>query len=700
MTRVSRRSWRLSPLTAAVRYGLGFTLIGAAGAALAQQDATEVETDTVVVSATALKVATPTIETPRAVSEVGRDELDKRAVNSFDETFRYRSGVQATPYGSDNGVDWFNIRGFSGENSTYQDGLRLFRESGYFWWVTEPYGLERVDLLKGPASILYGEAPPGGVVNAISKRPTFEQQGELELQVGNKGHRQIGIDSSGPVTGTDNMRYRMVGLFREADGELEHTDNERVYLAPSLAVDLSDDTTVTFLASYMKDHGTPSKGFRPVEGSLTSTEFGRIDRDTNLGEPDYERQEREQVSVGYELEHDIDDSWQFQQNLRYSHMDLMLRTLSPFTALNADHRTVGRYLTYRDGSYDAFTVDNRLVGQWFTDNTENTLLFGVDYQNLDVDYRNGDGTGNFSGFDVFDPEYGDYAPGSLRYDAEEKKEQIGVYLQDQLRLNDRWILLGGVRHDTATVESYSDDPAANQYDQTDRQLSFSGGVMYLGDYGISPYLSYSESFTPNGGRGPDGQAYEPSEGEQWEAGIKYTPDWLDGYMTASVFDLKETHTLYTDSQFVQSQGGERHSQGFELEGVGYLTDQLQLTAAYTYLDTTVEDPDRGEFRAGLTPRHQASLWLDYGFEGGALNGLDIGAGARYVGESVNAAADSNDEVSSYTVYDAMARYEINSSWEAQVNVTNLTDKEYISGCDSWCYYGESRSVIGSLSYRF
>ncbi|WP_432415480.1 TonB-dependent siderophore receptor [Chromohalobacter israelensis] len=680
------------------RMAMATLLLGCPLAAQAQDDAAQ--SDTVVVTATALKVATPPMETPRAVSQVGREELDKRAVNSYDETFRYRSGVQSAPYGSDNGVDWFNIRGFSGEDSTYQDGLRLFREGGYFWWVTEPFGLERVDLLKGPASILYGEAPPGGVVNAISKRPTEEAQGLFEIQGGNKDHRQVGIDTSGPVAGTDDMRYRMVGLFREGDGELDHTDNQRVYLAPSLAVDLSDATTVTFLASYMKDHGTPSKGFRPVAGSLEGTEFGHIGRETNLGEPDYERQEREQISLGYELEHDIDETWQFQQNLRYNSMDLLLRSLSPFTALNPDGRTVGRYLTYRDGSYDSFTVDNRLVGKWFTANTENTLLLGVDYQHFDVDYQNGDGTGDFSGFDVFDPEYGNYSPGTLQYQAEEKKEQIGVYIQDQLRLGDRWILLGGVRHDSASVESYSDAPNASDYDETENQLSFSGGVMYLGDYGVSPYLSYSESFSPQVGRGPDGQAYEPSEGEQWEAGVKYTPDWLDGYMTAAVFDLKETNTLYTDAQFIQSQGGERHSQGFELEGVGYLTEQLQLTASYTYLDTTIEDPERGEFRAGLTPRHQASLWLDYGFEGGVLQGLDVGAGARYVGESVNAAPDRDDEVSSYTVYDAMASYEINSAWTAQVNVTNLTDKEYIRGCDSWCYYGESRSVIGSLKYRW
>ncbi|MCT8467518.1 TonB-dependent siderophore receptor [Chromohalobacter canadensis] len=686
--------------SSARRLAMATLLLSCPLAAQAQDNAAQ--SDTVVVTATALKVATPPMETPRAISQVGRDELDKRAVNSYDESFRYRSGVQSAPYGSDNGVDWFNIRGFSGENSTYQDGLRLFRESGYFWWVTEPFGLERVDLLKGPSSILYGEAPPGGVVNAISKRPTEEKQGQFEIQGGNKDHRQVGIDTSGPVAGTDNMRYRMVGLFREGDGELDHTDNQRIYLAPSLAVDLSDDTSVTFLASYMKDHGTPSKGFRPVGGSLEGTEFGHIDRETNLGEPDYERQEREQISLGYELEHDIDDTWQFQQNLRYSSLDLLLRSVSPSTSLSNDNRTLdSRFLTYRDGSYDAFTVDNRLVGKWTTANTENTLLIGVDYQHLDIDYRTGDdyAFGN-APFDVFDPQYGNYTPFSDDdlVHHEDKKEQLGLYVQDQLRLGDRWVFLAGARHDQAEVENRTEGGDDEGYD--DSQLSLSGGVMYLGDYGISPYLSYSESFTPHAGRDPDGQAYEPSEGEQWEAGVKYTPDWLDGYMTAAVFDLKETNTLYTSGDPVSSQGGERHSQGFELEGVGYLTEQLQLTASYTYLDTTIEDPERGEFRAGLTPRHQASLWLDYGFEGGALQGLDVGAGARYVGESVNAAPDRDDEVSSYTVYDAMASYEINSAWTAQVNVTNLTDKDYISGCDSWCYYGESRSVIGSLNYRW
>ncbi|KAA0011428.1 TonB-dependent siderophore receptor [Billgrantia pellis] len=698
---MSRSSIALTayPLTHAVRGALGLAASGALVVtpllATAQEEAEPM--DTVVVVGTALKVDTPALETPRSMSLIDEEELENRAVTKFDEALRYRSGVLSAPFGRDTKADWFYLRGFNGEDSTYQDGLRLFREGGYFWWQTEPFGLERIDVLKGPASILYGEAPPGGVVNATSKRPTEEAQGQLELQGGNKGHRQLGIDSSGPVGERDDVRYRMVGLFREGDGELDGTDNQRVYLAPSLSLDLSDATKITFLGSYMRDHGTPTNGFFLPYGTVEDTPFGRVPRDTNLGEPDYDRRELTQLSLGYELEHEVSDTWEFQQNLRYSELDLLLRGV--YASYMNDGRTAGRGLTYRDGSYDAFTVDNRLVGNWYTESTENTLLLGVDYQKLDVDYRSGENSAVIGPIDLFNPQYGNYTPASLDTQHNEGKEQIGLYAQNQLRLYDRWILLAGLRHDSVDVTNRAEGRPDQGFD--DSQLSLTGGIMYLGDHGISPYLSYSESFSPQVGSDPDGNAYVPSEGEQWELGVKFAPNWLDGYLNAALFDLKESNTLYTSGQASNRQGGERHSRGFELEGVGFLTEQLQLTAAYTYTDTRVDiSPEATNLRAGLIPRHQASLWLDYGFDAGILAGLSVGGGVRYVGDSVDSPQYSDTQVPSYTVYDAKVSYDINESWTAQLNVNNLTDEEYVSGCEYWCYYGESRSVIGSLSYRW
>ncbi|WP_367399242.1 TonB-dependent siderophore receptor [Halomonas sp. DN3] len=690
---VSRR-----PLAIAVRLALGLAPLAGAGMAFAQEEAvTEVTSDTMVVSTSALKVETPVLETPRATSQVSREELDNRQVNKYDEVLRYRSGVVSQPFGQDNKAEWFYIRGFNGEDSLYQDGLRQFREGGYFWWSTETFGLESVELLKGPASILYGEAPPGGVINAISKRPTDEPQGLIELQYGSDDHEQVGVDVSGPVAGRDDVRYRMVGLFRENDGQIEDTDNQRVYLAPSLELDLSQDTSVTFLASYLKDHGTPTNGFKLPYGTVDNTPFGKLDPEDNLGEPDYERQEHEQWALGYELSHRLDDTWDIEQNFRYSHLDLLERDV--YVSYLLDDRNAQRGLTYRDGDFDAVTVDTRAIGRWYSDRTENTLLVGVDYQDLDIDYDNYDDFAFGSPFDIFDPEYGNFTPSSRNgTDHEEGKEQLGFYAQNQLRLDDRWIFLAGLRHDSVDVTNRIDgeDNGGGSEDET----TFSGGVMYLGDYGISPYLSYSESFSPQIGTDPDGRAYRPSEGEQWEVGVKYAPDWLDGYITAAVFDLEESDTLYTSGESANRQGGERESQGFEIEGVGYVTDDLKVTAAYTYTDVRVDiSREERDLRAGLIPRNQASLWLDYAVPG-ALHGLNLGGGVRYVGETKDSPRYSDATVDSYTLWDAKVSYDITPQWTAQVNVNNLTDEEYVSGCEYWCYYGEERSVVGSIKYRF
>ncbi|WP_457809279.1 TonB-dependent siderophore receptor [Kushneria sp. EE4] len=667
------------------------------GVATAAEQESAAQGETMVVTGTALKVPTPLLETPRSASIVDDEELEQRAVTQYDQALNYRAGAVTAPYGNDAKADWFLFRGFSGEKSTYQDGLRLFREAGYLWWKTEPFGLERVEFLKGPASILYGEAPPGGIVNAVSKRPTEESRGLVELQGGNKGHRQIGIDTSGPLTDRGDVRYRFVGLFREHDWEQRGTDNERVYLAPSLAMDVTDDTTLTLLASYQRDHGTPANVFYLPYGTVNDTPFGKIDRDTDLGDNDNDRLEHRQISIGYELEHQFNDTWSFEQNARFSTLDLLLRTAYP-SSITADGRNAVLGLTDRDGSYDATTIDNRLIGNWYGDGIENTLLMGFDYQNLDAEYSSRDAF-PYGSIDIFNPGDADFRDREGKTDFDLGKEQYGLYVQDQLRLEDRWILMAGARHDSARVTNRQKGGDNQGYD--DSQMSYTGGAMYLGDYGLSPYLSYSESFTPNVGNDLNGSAYDASEGRQWELGVKYAPDWLDGYATAAVFDLKETNTLYPSGGSSSNQGGERHSRGFELEGVGYLTDELQLKAAYTYTDVTVDVSDtQRDQRAGLVPRHQASLWVNYGFDQGALDGLTLGAGARYMGTSVDSPQYSDTAVAAYTVYDAMASYDIDRNWTVQVNAKNLTDKEYISGCEYWCYYGESRSVIGSLKYRW
>ncbi len=682
--RASSRPWRLSPLTAAVRYGLGLSLVGASSLALAQDDVTDIAFDPMVVSATALKVATPLVETPRPVSTVEWEELDERNVQRLDESFRYRAGVLSGHYGADNNTDWFKVRGF--DQATYQDGLRLYRQ-GYFQWLPEPYGLERVEVFKGPASILYGEAPSGGLINAVSKRPTAERQGEIEIQVGNREHRQFAVDTSGPATESGDVRYRLVGLYKERDGDLNDTENERYYFAPSLEWDLSDDTRLTLLASVQKDDGIPVNPFKLAYGTLQDTPFGKVDTQTNYGAPDYDKDERTQTAIGYEFRHFLDDTWTFEQDFRYSHLDLDLRS-SYILSGTGDGQTAFRGHLQRDGEIDSFTLDNRMVGKWYTERTENTLLVGVDYQDLSLDGREFDNFA-YDVVDIFDPQGGIApVPRDQLSRRQIDKEQLGLYLQDQLRIDDRWVLLGAVRYDSADVRNESESLNVT-VDETQTATSWSGGAMYLGDHGINPYLSYTESFQPEAQTNAAGAIFEEIEGKQWEAGVKVAPSHWDGYLTAAVFDLEESNSFATTPGGYQAQEGEKTATGVELEGVGYLTEALQLTAAYTYTDAR----DANDDRAALIPRHMASAWLDYDVAG---TGLSVGAGVRYVGESV----DGDATVPDYTVGDAMARYDFDRHWTAQLNVNNITDEEYVASCDFWCYYGESRSVIGSLSYRF
>ncbi|MBL0446005.1 TonB-dependent siderophore receptor [Aeromonas veronii] len=657
--------------------------------------------ETMVVTGTAMKVEVPMAETPRAVSVVNREELDQHAVLQLDEAIRYRSGVLTGLYGSDNNTDWFKVRGF--DAASYLDGSILFG-SGYYLWTPEPFGLESLEVLKGPASMLYGVAPPGGVINAISKRPTATPQGLVDLQLGSRDHRQVGVDVSDSLS--DSSRFRMVALYKERDGVLTGTYNDRVYLAPSVTFDLSDRTSLTLLASFLHDEGVPTNGFFPVYGTL-NTSGGKIDPSTNLSQPDYDRNRNTQISTGYELAHQLNQTWEFKQNVRFNYNDLLLRQTYIFPTYEGT--TASRGLVYRDGNTKSATMDNQMVGYWNTDSTEQTLLLGVDLQrhvNEGVEADNyGMGTINtmnpdYSGFPGFDESTATYQKTTMA--------QEGIYAQHQIRWDDRWLLTGGGRFDYVETHNISKtyDRDEKQYDHA---LSLSGSLMYLADNGISPYLAYSESFLMLPGIDPNTKtSYKSREGKLYEAGVKYAPAFLDGYINLALFDLEQSNALVSSGSGQQTQAGEVTSQGVELEGSVQVTDALRLTAAYTYTDAKTNDTGSGDRRASLIPRHQASFWGNYKVQQGVASGLELGTGVRYIGSSVGIGAVNADytpiygsaEVPAHTVWDAMIGYDFAKNWRAQLNVNNLLGETYVASCDYYCYYGEPRSVVGSINYRW
>lgn len=660
--------------------------------------------DRIVVTAppnTAMKLAVPISETPRAVSVVTEKQIEERGAQKIDQALRYSSGILATPYGPDNKAEWVTIRGFS-DQSRFQNGLATLNEDGFYGQQIEPFGVERIEVLKGPASVLYGQNPPGGLVNVITKRPTRLPQGKVELEYGSNDYRHLVVDSAGPLNDDGSVLYRVVALARDTSGEMDFSKSKRLYLAPSVTF-LGEDTELTVLASYMETKSDTTNGFKLPYGTLHGTPFGKVGYKTSLGEPGMNRHDTRQFSLGYEFTHHLNDTWTFHQNVNYTYLNLDLR--NAYAIAMVDERHASRGLTYRDGFAQNWATDNRLVGEWQWEDIENTLLLGFDYRRANTQSRDGNLYAFGSPIDIFNPVYGNYTLSDSDLFAHRSgRHQTGYYVQNQIKYDERLIFLLGGRYDVVKSRDRNFSSGADTRTD-DTKFTKTAGVMYLFDSGISPYVSYSESFLPVSGRDGYERPYVPEEGQQMEVGVKYTPEGFNGYASAALFNLEQKNVKTTDPKnpSLTIQAGEARSRGLELELSGEVYTGLTLTANYTYNEVeTTKSGTVGEVGKRLPglPEHIVSGWASYAFNG-KLEGLSIGSGVRYVGSSYGDIANSADmKVPAYTLWDAMIAYDFSKDWRLQVNATNLTNREYVSACNYWCYYGEGRNVSANVSYRW
>ncbi|WP_460123040.1 TonB-dependent siderophore receptor [Pseudomonas sp. S2_C03] len=683
-------------------------------------------------SLSATKTDAALIETPQSISVVTKDQMRAQGAESLNQILRYTAAVVTESRGSTaSRLDQMTIRGFS--PAVYLDGLRMpgSRDASP---QKDSFDLERVDVLRGPSSVLYGQASPSGVVNMVSKRPLDTPFHEIGVEYGTFNKKRTTFDLSGPLDDQGVYSYRVAGLYDEADGQLEHTETQRQAISSSFTWRPSDDTSLTLLGHFQKDPKAASYGSMPAWGSVLDSPIGRdIDVDFYDGDEDFEKSDRQYFSVGYLFEHHLNDVWTLRQNARYLRSEGEYRSLY-HSNLRADYRTSNRSTIATDVNLDSYTVDNQAQAKFDTGPVQHTVLFGGDYQNTSTDTKSGFGTGPT--LDIFDPVYG--APvttPAYTTDATQRNQQKGLYLQDQLKW-DRWVLLLGGRYDWATNHNSSLNLQRNVKTKTSLDSeAFTGrvGLVYLFDNGLAPYISYTESFEPQSGTGYGGSVFKPTEGKQYEMGIKYQPPGSNSFITASVFDLTQTNvpTLDPDPTHLcgngrcQEQSGEVRSRGFELEGKASLNDNLDITAAYAYLDNRITKSNSTVNYAPLTdvavgapvsakgtitygiPRHTASVWADYTFHDGAAKGFGVGAGARYVGSSWGDAANTL-KVPGYTLVDAAVHYDIpnvmslKDNLRLAVNASNLANKEYVSTCYSysWCWYGAQRTVQASATYQW
>ena len=692
-------------------------LVGAAlaGPGLAQEQTAETqEIGPVVVTAeryvstdgtSASKSDIPLVEMPQSVSVVSRDMIDLLNWTSLNESVRYSAGATGEAFGPDERYDWLQVRGF--DPVQFIDGVQApigsVNNTG-----TDLYGSESVEVLKGPAAVLYGQSPPGGIVNMVSRRPQEGFGGEIELQGGEYNMWQVAGDVTGSMT--DRVSGRLTGLYRDRETQVDFLTSKRLFISPAVKFAFTEDTELTLLANYQDDDlENQSTGFLPIYGTMLPNPLGKVPVGRNLGETGYNFFKREQWSAGYDFTHRFNDRFSIQQNLKYFDVKVDSRAVfgaglvdNDFNGEPDDYRTVNRFDFPFNERIDSLTVDTRgYLDLGDGSGVDQAMLFGVDYR--DYDGYSEFGFGVAPAIDLFEPVYDAVIPPAVIFPfIDETREQFGAYFQDQIKAGGFVLTLNGrndwVKRDPTVGES-----------QDDEEFTYRVGVNYVFDNGFAPYAQTSTSFQPVTGATFEGVPFEPTTGEQIEAGIKYDGRTLGRgvrfFGSLSAYEIVQENVLTPDpvNLFFSVQEGEVEVKGVELEVTARIRERLTFNLAFTSIDTEVTkttDPTVLGNELVAVPDMLASALVDYTFQEGPMAGFGFGLGLRHRGELYGDGANQfkSDDV---TVYDAILHYDT-ANWRVAVNASNFTDEIFVDRCSSTsnCFYGTRRLVTGSVTRKF
>ncbi|MFE1603169.1 TonB-dependent siderophore receptor [Methylobacterium sp. ID0610] len=658
-------------------------------------------------SATATKTDTPIIRTPQSISVIGTEQIQAQKAQTLSEALRYAPGVFANQFGPDTRLDWFIIRGFSAtEAGLFRDGLQLFQTS-FANYRIDPFGAERIELLRGPSATLFGGSPVGGLINIVTKRPPLEPLHYLELGGGSFNQAYAAFDLGGPVDPEGHWFYRLTGRLQNSDAQVQFAPEDRYYIAPAFTYKPDGATTFTVLTSFQRDVTGGAGQFLPYFGTVRPQALGlRINRSLNVSDPLIDGYTRNQANAGYIFEHQFDDVWTVRQNFRYSLTDVRDQRYvgNGYVEGNTTETELARYGFLTTPTASTIAVDTQAEARFNDGYFAHDLLLGVDYKR----YRLADYQASASPVDplnILSPRYGVIAGPYNPYNVSTQVlQQVGLYAQDQIRLTERLTFLIGGRQDFVTTDVTNKLTPSASVRGDDQAFTGRLGLIYNFDNGFAPYVTWGTSFNPVPGTNTAGQPYRPDKGDQIEVGAKFEPPGWNTLLTVAAFDLQRSNVLTPDpaNPFNNLQVGAVRSRGFEASVVASLADGLNLVGAYTVYDlNTVKGTvlDLGKVPVGI-PETFGSLWLDYTIPSGEWKGFGFGGGVRYVGRSFADVANTL-RVPDYVLFDAAVHYE-RDGWRAAVNIQNAGDRRFVSSCSTAtaCFYGEQRRIIGSVSYRW
>jgi iron complex outermembrane receptor protein len=668
--------------------------------------------------ATATKSDAPLLETPASVSVVTSGEIEARGATSVPQALRYATAIVPESRGAMTALDYMYSRGFL--VNQYQDGLRLL-SGGYSIPQLDPALLDRVELLRGPASVLYGQADPGGVLNLATKQATGASIREVTFQVGSYQRVQGGFDVGGRVGDSGSLAYRIAGTAHAADTQVDHAHDRRIAFAPSLRWQPDQATTLVVSAAFQRDPAVGFYNWIPAYGSVLPNPADpsfTLPTSFDAGDPSFDEYSRTLASFSAQYTRRLNRTWTIRGNLRQGHVSSAFdKVYSSY--LDEDGHTLYRYAWHLRDHVNALTFDSQAEANLTSGRVHHALLVGADYQHgwyhqaLGYNFDAGVDPGQVPPLDLFNPVY-DQAIDTPPLDnlTDQRQNQFGLYAQDRVSIGPWRVLLGG-RHDWTSATTI-DLASGDSLTQPDRASTGRAGVVYLTPGGVAPYASVSQSFQPTSGVDFDGNPFKPTTGLQYEGGVKYGAAHGLANVTFAVYQLTQQNVLSNDPihQGESVQTGEIRSRGIEISEEARVNDALAITATYSHSSTIVTKagvafgPEVGMTPSGL-PKDLASVWVSYVVRGSRAAGLGLAGGVRVLGSSWGDDTNSFD-VPNATLADLALSYDFGaastgaSAWRAALNVSNLFDKTYVVSCggDSFCAYGFRRTLLATIGRQW
>lgn len=661
-------------------------------------------------SASGTKTETALEEIPQTINVITAAQMEMTGALDINQALRYTPGFSS--YGTDNRSDWYAaLRGFT--PTQFADGLQLPNTLNLASWRIDPYMIDSMSVLRGPTSVLYGAGDPGAIVDVRTKQANGERVREAGVDVGNYARKQLSLDIGDRIHEDGSLSYRLVGVVRDGNALVGPKSDRRIALAPSVRFQPNADTSLTLSASYLQDKGDISSNFLPAQGTVQFNPNGQISPKLYTGDPGFNYYNKQQWSLGYQLEHHVNAVWTLRQNARF--MRLSLDNASVWGGgLGAGSLTdITRYAGLFDIGYKRFVVDNQAEAKFNTGALKHTVLLGLEYSRQTT--SDNEQLALAPSLNLYNPVYipvtGAIFDGPNSYgtsDIQTRLNMFGIYAQDQLKWG-RWVVTAGGRWDKART-TQTDVVAGTAQRQRDHAFSGRLGASYLGDNGLSPYASYSTSFNPIiGTRIYGGSLAQPTKGRQLEAGLRWPPVGKQLMLNAALYQINQTNVLTpnftldpTGNTSVQT--GEVRARGVEVSATGKVTRNLSVVASYAYQDVKnvkAGDETLGKWPVDIPrPRQMASLWADWTWHNGPLAGFGMGGGVR-LQSSAAGAADNALTVPGHALYDASLHYTL-ERWRFAFNVTNLFDRRYVSGCQSSavCIYGNARTATATAKYSW